>query len=516
MIKGQKREKSSLSGQELLRLTESRRVTANEKLDPESKTVLGQYMTPSTVASYMASLFPAPKSKEIKLLDPGAGVGSLSSAFVNHMSSLKSSYCIEATAFEIEEIMLPYLRENFLHCESMAQENGSSFTWKLQTCDFITETTNVLRAKKTLWKNEVEKYTHCIMNPPYKKIHKSSLHRRALSLVGIETVNLYSAFVALAILLLEDAGYLVAIIPRSFCNGPYFRPFRELLLKNTAIRRIHLFASRTSVFKEDKVLQENVIIALEKNVKQSDVLVSISEDDSFSKIAVNSYKFDNIVKNDDESLVIHIPTQCNYSQSYLKEFRHSLSDIQIQISTGPVVDFRLKEHLRKMPETGTVPLLYPSHFKNGALHWPQLEGKKANAILANADTKKWLYPSGYYCVVRRFSSKEEKRRIYPSVIEPSVFAQSEFLGIENHLNVFHQEKKPLSEELARGLAVYLGSSIVDAKFRRFSGHTQVNATDLKMLKYPSRKELIELGRWAMTKALITQEMIDARLESILR
>jgi adenine-specific DNA-methyltransferase len=43
--------------------------------------------------------------------------------------------------------------------------------------------------------------------------------------------------------------------------------------------------------------------------------------------------------------------------------------------------------------------------------------KNPNAIERNDDTEKWLYPTGCYCVVRRFSSKEERRRIVASVVE---------------------------------------------------------------------------------------------------
>ena len=67
------------------------------------------------------------------------------------------------------------------------------------------------------------------------------------------------------------------------------------------------------------------------------------------------------------------------------------------------------------------------------------------------------------------------------------------LGLENHLNVYHENKHGLPETLARGLAIYLNTTGVDENFRRSSGHTQVNATDLKMMKYPSRKALMALG-----------------------
>jgi adenine-specific DNA-methyltransferase len=49
--------------------------------------------------------------------------------------------------------------------------------------------------------------------------------------------------------------------------------------------------------------------------------------------------------------------------------------------------------------------------------------------------------------------------------------------------------------------------VVDQYFRRFSGHTQVNATDLRALAYPDRKTLQAMG--AELKALdLTQDEID--------
>jgi hypothetical protein len=145
------------------------------------------------------------------------------------------------------------------------------------------------------------------MNPPYKKISSASIHRSRLRFVGIETVNLYSAFVALSLSLMETNGCLVAIIPRSFCNGPYYRPFREFVLKHSAVGHIHLFVRRNKAFKDDNVLQENIIIMLERGGRQREVTVSTSTDDSFADIATAVYPFDRIVRTDDPDLVVHIP-----------------------------------------------------------------------------------------------------------------------------------------------------------------------------------------------------------------
>ena len=167
-----------------------------------------------------------------------------------------------------------------------------------------------------------------------------------------------------------------------------------------------------------------------------------------------------------------------------------------------------------MPAPGAVPLLYPGHFRDGVT-WPIKGMKKPNAILLNKETQKWLYPKGFYCVVRRFSSKEEKRRIVANVVEPYVFDDVSMLGFENHLNLFHNEKHGLPEALAKGLTVYLNSTVVDENFRCFSGHTQVNATDLRLMKYPSRDALIRIGEWIMRHEMPAQDQIDARLETLI-
>jgi hypothetical protein len=358
-------------------------------------------------------------------------------------------------------------------------------------------------------------YTHAILNPPYKKINSHSEHRLALRRVGIETVNLYSAFVALAVASVAPGGQIVAIIPRSFCNGPYYRPFRDFILERAAIHQIHLFESRSKAFKNDEVLQENVIIRLERNAQQGPVTVSTSTDDTFIDFVTHEHLFERIMFPDDPARFIHVPTSPEKNPIELSStIRYTLDDLGIKVSTGPVVDFRLKEHLRHMPGPGTAPLLYPGHLSSSGAKWPIESMKKPNAIERNADTEKWFYPNGFYCVVRRFSSKEEKRRIVAGVVEPGVFGGTAVLGFENHLNLFHENKHGLPESLARGLVVFLSTSAVDDIFRRFNGHTQVNATDLKMMKYPGRDTLMELGKWATQQEELTQAKIDGKLKSL--
>ena len=451
----------------------------------------------------MAGLFTNTQGEQCRLLDAGAGIGSLSCAFLEQCATGKLCFGhVDVEAFEIDHA---------LHAE--LERSLSGFTGRLPLDFEINAKDFIEEAVRRIIYGHGSNFTHAILNPPYKKIGNGSYHRRIMQDVKIEVVNLYAAFVALAIALMAEGGQLVAIIPRSFCNGPYYRPFRDYLRRKTALRRMHLFESRNTAFKDDGVLQENLILHLEVGGRQEAVVVSHSLDDQFTDLAVQAYPFARIVVPTDSERCIHVPQGDSGAEALSAVCTHTLSELGISVSTGPVVDFRLREYLRDLPEPGTIPLLYPGHFGAQALEWPKVGLRKPNAIQRNPATEKWLYPNGHYCVVRRFSSKEEKRRIFASVVRPDAFADATMLGFENHLNVFHDGKHGLPAALARGLAVYLNTSTVDRGFRSFNGHTQVNATDLKVIKYPSREMLMELGA-SVTEVPQDQHAIDALVKEI--
>ena len=478
------------------------RLRLSNETDAGKKSRLGQFLTPESVATFMASLFSVPVGGACRLLDAGAGVGSLTSAFLDQWG--EHFEAVEASAFELDDVIREHLAETL---SSYARK--LPIETRIEGGDFIEHAVNWLQFGRA------SGFTHAILNPPYKKINARSRHRLLLREIGIETVNLYTAFVGLAVAMMEPGGQVVAIIPRSFCNGPYYRPFREFVLARAAIRHIHLFESRKKAFKGDAVLQENVIVAFECGATQGPVVVSMSTDNSFADYVAHEHQFDRIVFPTDAERFIHVPTSQKSNPLELCEsVNHTLMDIGVTVSTGPVVDFRLNEHLRSMPEDGTVPLLYSAHFAGESIEWPKPGFKKPNAIARNAETERWLYPNGFYVVVRRFSSKEERRRIVASVVEPDRFPGAEALGFENHLNVFHEKRHGLPEDLARGLAVFLNGTAIDDYFRQFNGHTQVNATDLRTMKFPSRAQLAALGKWAINRRKLSQEDIDDRLSDL--
>ena len=305
------------------------------------KSEFGQFMTPSSVARFMASLFPPSQLPACRLLDAGAGVGALSCAFLDRWQSGGFGFeMVDAFAYEIDGKLHAHLARHLSAYQGVTPHVIGG--------DFI-----ALNTQGALLTQGG--YTHAILNPPYKKINSSSLHRRALRTVGIETVNLYSAFVALAVELAAPGGQIVAIIPRSFCNGPYYRPFRDYVLARASLCQMHLFEARNKAFKDDDVLQESIIVRFERGGRQGTVTVSTSTDDSFSDMMVNEHPFNRIVFPEDLERFIHVPTTLEKSSIELSDAaKFSLADIGVKVSTGPVVDFRLKDHLRDTPEPGTV------------------------------------------------------------------------------------------------------------------------------------------------------------------
>ncbi|MEW6406598.1 MAG: BsuBI/PstI family type II restriction endonuclease, partial [Chloroflexota bacterium] len=355
-------------------------------------------------------------------------------------------------------------------------------------------------------------FTHAILNPPYKKIRSDSNYRQLLSSVGIETGNLYSAFIAIAVRLLEPGGELVAITPRSFCNGPYFKSFRELFLRDMVFKNIHVFESREEAFKADDILQENIIFRAVKGGEKDTVRISASQGPDLNNLIIRDVAYDKVVKPGDSELVIHIATS-EMDQCVLERigiFQHSMEELGLAVSTGRVVAFRAKEFLRDDPDENTVPMIYPTHFDDGYIRWPKPDSRKPNAIIQNKTTESLLLPSGSYVLVRRFSAKEERRRLLAAIYDSERVSDSP-VGFENHLNVFHRDNSGLPIQLAKGLSIFLNSTLVDDYFRQFNGHTQVNATDLRMLKYPSKDVLYNLASY-IGNDFPNQNDIDELLE----
>ncbi len=477
---------------DLVESADAERVRLFGGLDEERRSDLGQYGTPPPVARLMARLF-GPTPCAVSILDPGAGVGTLTSALVAELVARPDRPAsIHLTAVETEPAALPALKHSLRRCQAHSIALGVKCSFEVVSEDFIEY---VVRGEADLFGSRFRLFDCAILNPPYRKISASSKHRALLRELGIEVSNLYAAFVGLTTRVLAPGGQLVAITPRSFCNGPYFNSFRSDLLRRVALTQLHVFDSRAAAFGADGVLQENVIFhGVAGSPAPTTVRTTSSSGVAGSATTVLDVPYESVVPSGVQNPAIHLLTDrvALGVAERMRGFTSSLDALGLAVSTGRVVEFRSKDHLRSKPGEGTVPLIYPMHLRAGAVRWPSTSGKKSNALYRNADTEPLLVPAGNYVLTKRFSSKEQRRRIDAYLYEADAVSAGP-VGFENHVNYIHQDGSGLDPMLARGLFVYLNSTLVDMYFRLFSGHTQVNATDLRNMPFPNAEVLCRAG-----------------------
>ncbi len=489
----------------LLARTEDRRIRAGAELSTAPERVrLGQVFTPARAAALIAEMPRLPRSGTLRVLDPGAGTGSLTAALVARILREVPGLQVEVVAAEIDPTAASHLDETLVDCARVAASQGTQVTAHVLRADLIAEATGLGRDSGHL----AAPFDLVIMNPPYRKLAAQSTERQALLAEGVDCPNLYAAFLAIGVQALTPGGQIVAITPRSFANGPYFGAFRRFFLEHMALRQVHVFESRSIVFADSDVLQENIIFCATRSGDRGQVVLSVSRG-HIDEASSRSVTYAEIIKPGDPNQFIHIPaseTDASTTDMFAG-LPCGLPELNIQVSTGRVVDFRAREHLRDKPATDTVPLIYPSNLRDGRVHWP-LPIRKPQALATCPDTRKLLLPNERYVVVKRFSAKEERRRVVAAIYDPED-VNADDVGFENHLNVFHYMGRGLQANVAAGLCLWLNSTAVDQFFRTFSGHTQVNATDLRSMRYPSTDQLTSLGTALGQGAGPDQQKIDS-------
>ncbi|MGI6087466.1 MAG: Eco57I restriction-modification methylase domain-containing protein [Kiritimatiellia bacterium] len=493
--------------QSLLTIPDDLRYRACASTNSTHKKQFGQFLTPPHVADLMAGMFRC-RACTIRLLDAGAGMGMLSAAFVQRQLMRPTPPSrIEVFAYELDKEFVAGIEKTFAACRAACEARGIEFSAIVRNTDFIEEGTEMLR--DDFFSTRPQTFDAAIVNPPYGKLSTASKAYRRLRSVNAATTNLYTAFLNLIIGLLKPGGELVAITPRSFCNGPYFKPFRMNLLQQMAIRGIHVFDSRSTAFKYDKVLQENIILHAVKNAKATrNIRVSHSSGADGDTVRARIIPANEVASPDDPEAFIHIPTSERHlaARDQICRLKATLATLGLTVSTGRVVAFRAREHLRPEPDKSTAPLIYPCHFQGLFIKWPKTPAKKPNAIENNSHTANLFVPAGVYVLTKRFTSKEERKRVVACIYSPDRVMPGP-VGFENHVNYIHANRQGLDMIIAKGLWAFLNSSALDLYFRQFNGHTQVNATDLRNIRFPTAAQLDRMGN-RIGDEILCQEQID--------
>jgi len=460
----------------------------------------GQIFTPKQVSTFMANLFEI-RHDTIRLLDPGAGTGILTATFCERILKTDKAVNLTVDAYENNPNVVSLLKTILESCKIELEERGHTVEYNIYNQDFILHNVGYFKKSDLLWNGEKRiLYDFIISNPPYYKLNKDSPQSTIMMELISGQPNIYALFMALSASMVKPEGEMVFITPRSFCSGLYYKKFREWFLNNVQITNIHIFESRNEIFDKEGVLQENIIIKtkkLKKINKHKRVIISTSKNKNFTKLRKVEVAYTDVICYKSGELFIRIPTSSLEIDilHIVDTWPNTLKDFGLEISTGPVVPFRAEQYL--LPELTenpkSTPLLWMHNMQDMKVVWPIKKNKKASAIHVCRKTMPLLLPVKNYILLKRFSSKEQSRRLHASV-----FLESEFpyktVGIENHVNYIHKLNGNLSVYEIFGIAAVLNTSVIDNFFRSLNGNTQVNATDIRSLPFPKIEDIRKIGK----------------------
>lgn len=428
----------------------------------------GQFFTDYQIANFMSELFTInPSNDKIEILDCGAGNGILTISLI-HKLEKHGMKTIHVTLYEIDPDVIPLLKTNLT--KTIANSRMDI------TFDII--------QKNFILANIEKNFDYIIANPPYFKLNKESVESKKMYYAVHGQPNIYGLFMVKSAECLKDSGEMVFITPRSFTSGAYFTKLRESLFKLVSIAHLHVFNSRTKHFRNENILQETIITKFIKQIP-NETQITVSEDSYFGDMKKIELSQDELI--DLNGSIIRVPTSVE-DLDVMKLFKNSkdtFASLGYKISTGKVVVFRNKEFLTFKADENTAPMLWMNHFKNEKLQYP-LQIDKPQYIVNSAESQKLLIPCKNYLVIKRFSSKEQKRRINIGYIYKKNM-DCDFLGLENHLNYIYKIDGDFTDKEIQRLGKFLSSKIVDKYFRIMNGNTQVNAGDIMSLPIP--KEL---------------------------
>lgn len=477
---------------------------------PKSKRKkIGQFFTSKETANFMASLFdfsilPA----EISILDPGAGTGILSAAIMERLETVTHIRKISLVCYENNPEVIPVLINTLEHILSITTKN---FEYHIKEEDYLLSQSHDF--EEDIFANtNPQKYDLVIGNPPYLRILKDHPAAVALPKVVHGAPNLYFLFSSMALFNLKPSKEMVFIIPRSWTSGAYFKAFREYFLSEGKLTHIHLFVSRDKVFSEEQVLQETIIIKVQKT-KETPKRVAITStqtNDDFKEITNLEVPYDSIVTGDD--LYVFLPTNIDDINTIKKinQYNDTFLDIGIRMRTGIVVDFREWEVLRKEPGQNILPLFYSQHIKEGRVnHIPS--GKEYDWI--SSEKKGLIQQNKDYIFCKRFTSKEEKRRLQCGIYFASDFPEYDKIGTQNKINYIERiDRKNLDKEALFGIFALLNSTLFDQYYRILNGSTQVNSTEINNIPVPPMETIRTIGKGLIEKDSLSTVVCDEILK----
>lgn len=204
----------------------------------EHRKKFAQHFTPPSVAKIMCDWIMSINPKEI--LDPAVGIGVFPATLKENKNNLKF------TALDIDESIISYAK-------SIIYNSDVNFITK----DFLE------------WDDNIE-FDAIIANPPYLRHHDFHYDVDIFGKIGnknnliiTKTMNIYGLFVIEICRRLKEGGRASIIIPSEWMNSNFGKPLKELLLRDSLLKKILIFPHEFLTF--DSALTTSCILFIEKN-----------------------------------------------------------------------------------------------------------------------------------------------------------------------------------------------------------------------------------------------------------
>lgn len=452
--------------------------TASRQLSKVKQAKFAQYFTEGVIAQTMAKRLSI-SGKQLTIGDHGAGAGVLGATTLVELLRKHTGTTLNLKAYEIDDNLHPYFFESMAAVEQFACDTANMAPIYSLKGDFSSTDLQEIEARRA-------SLSGAVINPPYQKLHQGSDIAQFMREQFVSVPNQYALFVVLTVDMLKDGGEMVAILPRSFMSGTYFKAFRAWLRAQGSLDWFHRYHSRSNAFRGDNVLQENVLIKFTKAKPQAQTIeVSVSDGPHDKACTVMAVDAGVILDANPEG---HMTLPCSKEEldsltgnSFMP---YGFDDLNLSVVTGKFEDFRNRDVLSADGFGGALPVVYAQHWQHGenTLVWRSGIAKPCFAT-PTADVLKRSIPRGNYVLVKRISANGDMARCHSvAVLEDANLPSDQWL-IDNHVQVI-TSKDGLSPRQALEIQRHLSSQEVENLLRTKSGTTQLNKDDLRTIRFP--------------------------------
>jgi len=353
-----------------------------------------------------------------------------------------------------------------------------------------------------------------IGNPPYCKTPLTPELREKYSRSLFGHANLYGIFTDMAINWTKQNGYIAYVTPTSFLGGQYFKSLRSLISTEAQPVAMDFVSERKGVFED--VLQDTMLVVYKKDnlTKKIDRNTTVnvhslkSNGDGKTVIIKDIGHFQLPAGSEDPWLIPKEPEQIELVEKITK-MPDRFDRYGFEIVTGQLVWNRNKNRMCTEQVPGSYPIIWADAI--GTDGEVRLISNRPHRLLyfIPSDTQGFLITNQPCILIKRTTAKEQKRRIFASLLSQNFISDYGGVVIENHVNIIRPitEKTTISLET---LVTLLNSDMFDMIYRLISGSVAVSAFELNCTPLPSLASIKKLERQISHNA--SKEIIEKSIK----